>query len=82
MFGTKRKNDSLISMRKDFIKTLNLEEKQVNVSNKTVDKINSILKRKDVVSLENEKVDAIRMLSYYLENKEAKISDFLNYLKK
>lgn len=48
----------------------------------TFQKINNILTRKDVIDLDNHKVDTLRMLLYHLENKkEMSISRLIKFLK-
>lgn len=50
---------------------------------KTLNKINSILCRKDMVNVENERLDAVRLLAYYLETsgKEMKSKELIKFLK-
>lgn len=50
--------------------------------NKIIKRLNSLLSRKDIVNLENEKVDAIRMLAFHLEsNKEMSSAQLVKFLK-
>jgi hypothetical protein len=48
---------------------------------KSLERINSILSRKDVINIENEKLDAIRLLAYYLEDKEMTAAQLVKFLK-
>ena len=57
-------------------KTLLLEE------NKVIKHINSLLSRRDIVDFENDKVDALRLLVYHLENKkEMSLIKLVKFLK-
>lgn len=49
---------------------------------KSLTRINSILSRKDVVDVDNNRVDAIRMLAYYLEDREISAAQLVKFLKK
>jgi hypothetical protein len=49
---------------------------------RTMERINSFLDRKDIIDLDNEKIDAIRMLAFYLESSEMKASNLAKFLKK
>lgn len=49
---------------------------------KVIKKLNSLLSRKDIVNLNNEKVDALRMLTFHLEsNKELTSAQLVRFLK-
>jgi len=50
-------------------------------TDKTLQKINSILSRKDVQNVENGKLDAIRLLAYYFEEKEMTVAQLVKFLK-
>ena len=48
---------------------------------KTLQRINSILSRKDIQNVENERLDAVRLLAYYLEEKEMTAAQLVKFLK-
>lgn len=50
-------------------------------TDKTLQRINSILSRKDVQNVENERLDAVRLLAYYLEEKEMTAAQLVKFLK-
>lgn len=51
------------------------------IDSKSVDRLNSILKRKDVIEIDNQKADTVRMLTAYFE-KSISIKQLTDYLKK
>lgn len=56
--------------------------KKQEETNKVIERINSLLTRKDIVNLENDKVDALRMLAFHLEsNKEMSSARLVKFLK-
>ena len=50
---------------------------------KTLNKINSLLSRKDMINVDNERLDAVRLLAYYLETngREIKSTHLVKFLK-
>lgn len=54
--------------------------KATSVENKLLNKINAILIRKDIVEINNDRVDTLRLLSYLLEN-NGKPSQLIKFLK-
>ena len=50
-------------------------------TDKTLQRINSILSRKDIQNVENERLDAVRLLAYYLEEKEMTAAQLVKFLK-
>lgn len=50
-------------------------------TDKTLQRINSILSRKDMQNVENERLDAVRLLAYYLEEKEMTAAQLVKFLK-
>lgn len=50
-------------------------------TDKTLQRINSILSRKDVQNIENDRLDAVRLLAYYLEEKEMTAAQLVKFLK-
>ncbi len=50
-------------------------------TDKTLQRINSILSRKDIQNVETERLDAVRLLAYYLEEKEMSASQLVKFLK-
>lgn len=76
MFGSRNKGVVKKSLINKLIKETVQEE------DKTLNKINSLLSRKDVIDLENDKVDALRMLVFHLEsNKEMTSTKLVKFLK-
>lgn len=64
---------------------LNKIHKDVKEKNENEEykKLKSLLSRKDVIDLENDKVDALRMFLFHLENKtEFNTTRFVKFLKK
>lgn len=59
---------------------MNQKTKQSTIENKLVEKINSILMRKDIVEINNDRVDTLRLLTYLLEN-NGKPSQLIKFLK-
>lgn len=49
---------------------------------KVLKRLNSLLKRKDIIDLDNDKVDALRMLAFHLEdNKDMSSARLVKFLK-
>ena len=56
--------------------------KKNSVENKLLNKMNSLLSRKDIINLDNDKVDALRMLIFHLEdNKGMSAARLVKFLK-
>lgn len=50
--------------------------------NKVLKRLNSILKRKDIIDLDNDKIDTLRMLAYHFEdNKGMSATRLVKFLK-
>ena len=64
-----------------------LGEEKEKVIEKIIDtdrllmKMDSFLNRKDIIDLENSKIDAIRLFVLYLEDKNFKSKDLVKFLK-
>ncbi len=48
---------------------------------KSLNRINAILSRKDIQNVETERLDAVRLLAYYLEEKEMTAAQLVKFLK-
>ncbi len=48
---------------------------------KSLDRINAILSRKDIQNVETDRLDAVRLLAYYLEEKEMTAAQLVKFLK-
>lgn len=60
-----------------------VKESKANIESDEIKRIKSLLLRKDVLDLDNDKVDAIRMLLLHLEDKKNfKVTNFVKYLKR
>lgn len=51
-----------------------------SVESKLLDQINSVLLREDILKLDNDKVDTLRLLTYLIEN-DGKVSRLVKFLK-
>lgn len=58
------------------------EDVSESEENKILRRINSLLSRKDIVDLDNDKIDALRLLTFHLEsNKEMSATKLVKFLK-
>lgn len=62
-------------------KVINGMVKEKNSPDPSLKRLNSLLSRKDIIDLENDKVDTLRLLTYYLESKEIKSAQLVKFLK-
>jgi len=78
---------SKIELEKEFTKmrnsSINKIVKEHSEENKVLKRLNSILKRKDIINLDNDKIDALRLLAFHFEdNKGMSAARLVKFLKK
>lgn len=62
------------------MKILGKTKRTLTTENILLNKINTILSRKDILELENDRVDTLRMLTYLIEN-NGRPSQLIKFLK-